>query len=188
MRISRQSALKLLLILASVCLYSFVSFADTGGISRDAEATFEAAPAIADAPPAEPSQSSSPCDPAATKTKLWGMTAEEARCRSVGCTDCHRGIEDMHNGKVNLGCVDCHGGHAEVRLPAGASKGSAEYKNAQSKAHILPRFPGVWKTSANPRRSYSALTQESAEFVRFVNPGDLRVAAMSCGTSECHTR
>ncbi|HSF24723.1 MAG TPA: hypothetical protein VLE20_10900, partial [Blastocatellia bacterium] len=85
-------------------------------------------------------------------------------------------------------CIDCHGGRAEVRLPAGAIKGSAEYKDAQNKAHIQPRFPDLWKTSANPERSSTALNKESAEFVRFMNPGDLRVAALSCGTSECHTR
>ena len=116
------------------------------------------------------------------------MTASEAKCRSVGCVDCHQGIEDMHNGKVNLGCIDCHGGHAEVRLPAGAQKGSAEYKEAQRKAHIQPRLFDLWKTSANPERSDAQLNKESAEFVRFVNPGDLRVAQLSCGSTDCHTR
>ena len=38
--------------------------------------------------------------------------------------------------------------------------------------------------SANPRRSNAAWIMESPEFVRFVNPGDLRVARYACG--ECH--
>ena len=29
--------------------------------------------------------------------------------------------------------------------------------------------------------------KESAEFIRFVNPGDLRVAHLSCGSSGCHS-
>ncbi|HYV07451.1 MAG TPA: hypothetical protein VFB82_22850 [Blastocatellia bacterium] len=184
MTTSKKSAIKLLVILASVCLYTFVTFADTERVA-DNDSLVEAA---AETRAAVPAQSTSPCDPTASRTKLWGMTAEEARCRSIGCTDCHKGIEDMHNGKVNLGCIDCHGGHAEVRLPAGATKGSAEYKDAQGKAHVQPKLPGLFKTSANPPRSYAELNNESAEFVRFMNPGDLRVAAMSCGTSECHTR
>ena len=41
------------------------------------------------------------------------------------------------------------------------------------------------ESAANPRRSNIAWLQESPEFVRFVNPGDLRVAKYACG--ECHT-
>src|SRR5262249_38956732 len=40
-------------------------------------------------------------------------------------------------------------------------------------------------SSANPIRSYTLLNNESAEFIRFVNPGDLRVAEQSCGS--CHS-
>ena len=32
------------------------------------------------------------------------------------------------------------------------------------------------------------LNHESPEFIRFVNPGDLRIAHISCGTSGCHDR
>src|SRR5690606_8690716 len=52
------------------------------------------------------------------------------------------------------------------------------------RAHVLPRFPSRWKSSANPERSYTWLLKESPEFVRFVNPGDLRVAREACGA--CH--
>ena len=34
--------------------------------------------------------------------------------------------------------------------------------------------------------SYTLLNHESPEFIRFVNPGDLRVAHISCGTASCH--
>src|SRR5205809_886002 len=53
-------------------------------------------------------------------------------------------------------------------------------------AHVPPRYPQFWPTSANPVRSYALLNHESPEFVRFVNPGDLRVAHISCGTAGCH--
>ncbi len=120
------------------------------------------------------------------RVKLWGMSAEEALSRSAGCLDCHRGIEDMHNGAINLGCTDCHGGDAAVRRAPEVSQGSSSYEEAKNRAHVQPRFPEKWKGSANPERSYALLNRESPEFIRFVNPGDLRVADLSCGTSECH--
>ncbi len=45
-------------------------------------------------------------------------------------------------------------------------------------AHVSARFPKAWGgSSRNPERSYTLLNRESPEFLRFVNPGDLRVAA-----------
>ena len=49
-----------------------------------------------------------------------------------------------------------------------------------------PACRKAWPTSANPVRSYTLLNHESPEFIRFVNPGDLRVAHISCGA--CHPR
>ncbi|HVR38853.1 MAG TPA: cytochrome c3 family protein, partial [Thermoanaerobaculia bacterium] len=79
----------------------------------------------------------------------------------------------MHSSPaVKLGCTDCHGGNA-----------SALTKN---EAHVQPRFPELWPTSANPPRTYTALLRESPEFVKFINPGDLRVAQETCGG--CHQK
>ena len=90
-----------------------------------------------------------------------------------GCERCHTNIEPMHvSTAVKLTCVDCHGGDASA--------------TEKSKAHVLPNNPNIFKTSANPERSYTALLQESPEFVKFVNPGDLRVAAETCG--RCHAK
>ncbi len=102
----------------------------------------------------------------------------------------------MHNGKVNLGCIDCHGGDEKIMRPEGAARGSKEYLDAQMKAHVQPRNPDLWRdpanpqriSSANPQRSYAQLNDESPEYIRFVNPGDLRVAQLTCGTADCHTR
>jgi hypothetical protein len=120
--------------------------------------------------------------------RTWGETADEAARRSAGCLDCHNGIEDMHNGAINLGCVDCHGGNAECRLPGGAPRGSTAYTVTEERAHVQPRLPELWPTSANPVRSYSEINRESTEYIRFRNPGDLRVANLSCGTSGCHPK
>ena len=67
-----------------------------------------------------------------------------------------------------------------------AMVGIAESRD-QGQAHVWPRFPEAWQRSANPVRSYTLLNHESPEFIRFVNPGDLRVAHVSCGTANCHT-
>ena len=78
----------------------------------------------------------------------------------------------MHASKnVVLGCTDCHGGNATPGL-------------TQHKAHVAPRTPVFWQSSANPNDSTVLLNHESAEFIQFVNPGDLRVAEKTCGP--CH--
>jgi hypothetical protein len=191
MKGSGNRAIKLALIAAFALGYSWVGLSGTSASANQFGPSM-ASPDLGDsniAPTAAQSnQSSAPCDPTAARTNLWGMTSSEANCRSIGCFDCHQGIEDIHNGKANLGCIDCHGGHAEVRLPTGAQKGSTEYKDAERKAHVQPRLTELWKTSANPQRAAALLNKESAEFIRFVNPGDLRVAGLSCGTSDCHAR
>jgi hypothetical protein len=40
---------------------------------------------------------------------------------------------------------------------------------------------------ANPTRAYTQWLNEDWNYIRFVNPGDLRVAAKTCGTSGCHS-
>jgi len=108
---------------------------------------------------------------------------------SDGCLSCHKGIEDAHDPErvsIKIGCTECHGGNAAASAPAGAAKGNPGYDEAKRAAHIQPKDSSVWKTSANPVRSYTALNRESPEFIRFMNPGDLRVAREACGTAKCH--
>ena len=64
--------------------------------------------------------------------------------------------------------------------------GSAEYNDAKHRAHVAPRESALADRSANPVRAYTAWLKESAEYVRFVNPGDLRVAPETCGQAGCH--
>ena len=111
--------------------------------------------------------------PAAAQDTLR-QSPEDQRSKSVGCesSNCHTGIEPMHvSPAVRLGCTDCHGG-----------KANTENKD---EAHVKPRNK-IWLSSANPERTYTMLNDESFEFVRFMNPGDLRVAGQSCGQSGCH--
>ncbi|MBC7909109.1 MAG: hypothetical protein H7Y30_01325, partial [Pyrinomonadaceae bacterium] len=110
-----------------------------------------------------------------------------------GCLDCHNNIEPMHKyrptgaplekldeGKDALGlnCTNCHGGNPVAKT--------------KEEAHVRPKFPDEWKrdgkySSANPERTNTLLAKESWEFVRFINPGDLRVAGKTCSSSGCHT-
>ena len=111
--------------------------------------------------------------PTSAKAHNWiDQTRDEAMQKSRGCLECHTGVEDMHqSANVVLGCTDCHGGNPTPGL-------------TQRKAHVQPRNPIFFESSANPNESTVLLNHESAEFIRFVNPGDLRVADEACGL--CH--
>ncbi|HUP97991.1 MAG TPA: hypothetical protein VM073_08620, partial [Usitatibacter sp.] len=102
---------------------------------------------------------------------LVQQTAEQALAKSHGCVQCHKNAHDPHyRESFHLGCTDCHCGDAHART--------------KEAAQVHPRFPDAWKSSANPVRSYALLNHESPEFIRFVNPGDLRVVREACGA--CH--
>jgi len=114
------------------------------------------------------------------------QTADEAAAKSGGCLSCHTASDQasMHtNPAVKLGCTDCHGGDVKVAWGRGGDPKSKAYAIARDKAHVLPRYPKSWKypSSANPERTYALLNKESPEFIRFMNPGDYRVARESCG-------
>jgi hypothetical protein len=109
-----------------------------------------------------------------------------------GCLSCHGQTEPMHRpprtppdevGQLvdgrdgqNLTCTYCHGGNP------------VESRDKE-RAHVQPRFPKEWqrngqRTGANPERTNTLLARESRSFVRFINPGDLRVSEQTCGA--CH--
>jgi len=123
--------------------------------------------------------------PDAPKHQTW----EQADPKSEGCISCHTETDrkTMHaSPAVVLGCTDCHGGDPTVKKPEGTKKGDADYRAALDKGHVQPRFPKTWNypSSANPEISFTLLNNESPEYVRFVNPGDLRIAREACGA--CH--
>ena len=53
-------------------------------------------------------------------------------------------------------------------------------------AHPQPRIAENAWNSANPVRAYTKWLKEDADYIKFVNPGDLRVAEETCGRSGCH--
>jgi hypothetical protein len=120
-----------------------------------------------------------------------GQSQEEADRKSSGCISCHTSTDEptMHPTKtVFLGCSDCHGGNSSVSVITGAVPNSAEYKAAKEKAHVQPRDASFKDRSALPERTYTKWLKESPEFIKFVNPGDLRVAPETCGAPGCHAK
>ncbi len=155
------------------------SVAIVGPQARTASA---ANPVPAASPQSAPEQNPSP-------GLLLGQPQADVDQKSTGCVSCHTSTDSatMHmTGTVHLGCADCHGGDAQIMLPAGAAQGSPGYEEATRKAHPQPRFAQNARSSANPVRAYSNWLKEDLQFIKFVNPGDLRVAEETCGRSGCH--
>ena len=183
---------RLKLILFIVAILAMVGLVVSGGAPSKAQNenanqpattnanTADAAPSSS--APAQPNVGSQSSAPQATPTPLV-----------EGCLSCHGNTEPMHRpprtpasetGELQDGrdgqkltCTYCHGGNP------------VESKD-QEKAHVQPLFPDAWKrdgkrSSANPERTNTLLARESREFVRFINPGDLRVSRQTCGA--CHS-
>src|SRR5262245_54873934 len=121
---------------------------------------------------------------------LLSPSPAEVDAKSKGCLSCHAPTDSptMHaTGTVQLGCVDCHGGRSDVTLPPGTARVSAAYDETKKQAHVQPRYQKDARSAANPVRAYTDWMKESADYIQFVNPGDLRVVSRTCGTSGCHT-
>ncbi len=117
------------------------------------------------------------------------QTKEDMLSKTDGCVSCHVNTDEktMHETPaIKLGCTDCHGGNADIHVKKNVPKGSEEYLHTLEKAHVLPLYPDAWHfpSSANPKRTYTLLNEESPEFIRFINPSDYRIAREACGA--CH--
>src|ERR1700675_1594317 len=120
---------------------------------------------------------------------LLNQTQAEAGRKSAGCITCHISEDEltMHPTRtVRLGCTDCHGGDSTASVPPGTTKDSVAYQQAKKQAHPQPRDSEFARGSASAERPFAKWLQESYEYVRFVNPGALRVAPQTCRTSDCH--
>src|SRR4051812_19243355 len=109
---------------------------------------------------------------------LEDNTPESVAARNTGCMSCHTQTDSasMHpTNTVHIACVDCHGGNNEIQLTQGAVASSKEYLDAKNKAHVLPREI-ILNNGAAPVRAYANWLKESPEYIRFANPGDLRIA------------
>jgi len=123
------------------------------------------------------------------QSPLRGQSEEEAERKSAGCITCHTATDEptMHpSNAVHLGCIDCHGGNSAVAIVAGTAPSSPEYAATKEKAHVEPRDPAFKNRSTIPERAYTKWLKEPAEFIKFINPGDLRVAEETCGSAGCH--
>lgn len=95
-----------------------------------------------------------------------------------GCVGCHRpigptgerhGIEDAHPW-FPLACTDCHGGEPLA--------------NTVEDAH--PRalgFPSFLKDMSSDQLDNLARFSRNRDYLRFINPGDMRVADVGCGSN-----
>jgi hypothetical protein len=120
---------------------------------------------------------------------ILGQSQEEANRKSAGCVTCHTTTDEptMHPSKaVHIGCTDCHGGDFSISIAPDISRDSPEYAAAKEKAHVQPRNPFFKNRSTVPERAFTEWLRESPEYIKFVNPGDLRVAPETCGTIGCH--
>jgi hypothetical protein len=118
-----------------------------------------------------------------------GQSQEEVDRKSGGCISCHTSTDEpaMHPTKtVKLGCTDCHGGNSSISVAAGIAPNSPEYNSAKEKAHVQPRNAAFRNRANLPERAYTLWLKESPEYIKFVNPGDLRVAPETCGALGCH--
>jgi hypothetical protein len=124
-------------------------------------------------------------------------TMHVSRSVVLGCTDCHGGDASVmvpegaeKPERHAIGPIDPLNAEYGTHYPQdqhhhdpyeGSSYGEAMYR-----AHVLPKYPARWQfpASRNPESSYAHLNDEAPEYVRFVNPGDLRVADEACGA--CH--
>jgi hypothetical protein len=140
--------------------------------------------------------------PRATDNFLNQEPTQATPPKLEGCVTCHGLIEPMHkygtetleklkdgHDAVGLSCTGCHGGNP---IPRKSSEDPKDIERAKNEAHVRSKFPAEWKrdgkyTGANPERTNTLLARESWEFVRFINPGDIRVAAQTCGNGGCHT-
>ena len=96
------------------------------------------------------------------------------------CLSCHVGVEDAHPGAVPYGdCTTCHGGDG-----AALKKDEAHVPVPDNWAEIrgdgLPLAANGYIKDMPP----DMLDQLSVEYVRFINPGDIRSAEAACGG--CH--
>jgi hypothetical protein len=119
------------------------------------------------------------------------------RTLAIGCVDCHGGDATV------MSPMDAPGRPGDPGTPIM----DREYLKAMAAAHVPPRNPEAWygrhhlqdgakfgshvhedptklHGSGTPAGSFALLNHESPEFVRFINPGDLRVAEFACGA--CH--
>ena len=137
-----------------------------------------------------------PAAPSMDQTKERDADKDVAQVNAT-CLTCHTHSDGdtMHNGKLsngnaqavkNITCIDCHGGNQIAGIPAGIKKGDPGFEHFKNLAHVEKTRPDLWPVDSarNPEVSGAKSLAESVDYIRFINPGDLRAAQASCGA--CH--
>lgn len=96
-----------------------------------------------------------------------------------GCLTCHEGIEQAHGPIPGDQCVICHGGDPESRSKAEAHV-SIPSDWAEIRGDGLPVAPEGFIRDFAPDQ----LDRLDPAYLKFINPGDIRVVDSTCGT--CH--
>ena len=114
------------------------------------------------------------CPPSTDKDPTDGTVSE-----NESCVTCHDGIEQVHSSIPEGKCVVCHGGDGEATTVATAHVAvPANYLEIRGDG--LPPAPdGYIKDLAADQ-----LGALDPDFLRFKNPGDIRVADQTC--AQCH--
>src|ERR1700761_646268 len=166
-----------LAVLASLCVASLYIGVDSPTVAAKQDSA---------APSTAPAQAPSPTPNQDLRLK---QPQDDVDSKSLGCQSCHTSTDSstMHaSSAVRIGCTDCHGGNATEQASPGLAPNSSEYQSIKKKAHPQPKVLAN-NVSANPVRVYTNWLKEDWDFVKFVNPGDLRVASTTCGAVGCHT-
>ncbi|HXZ20366.1 MAG TPA: hypothetical protein VEG63_10480, partial [Candidatus Acidoferrales bacterium] len=127
--------------------------------------------------------------PSRPQEMTYGQSPAEAERKSAGCKSCHTSEDapTMHpRGLMPIGCTDCHGGDASVSVTAGTDRKSEAYQDAERKPHLQPKYDELRNRGNFQYVSYTLWLKENAEYIKFINPGDLRVAEQTCGQPGCH--
>jgi hypothetical protein len=142
-------------------------------------------------PPPESTTGPFPMPPELVGVDLNKQTDADVAAKSASCQGCHANAKDPHyKDTVRIGCTDCHGGRSDLDAAAiEKCKPGAPNRPGYCPAAPPSQNPGAWRNgSGNPVRSYTLLNHESPAYIRFVNPGDLRINHISCGTTNCHPK
>jgi hypothetical protein len=104
------------------------------------------------------------------------LRASNGTCVSARC---HAGMDDPHQTNM-LRCVDCHGGNPNVPEPK--SNDPKALLAMMRRAHV----PMPKDVTEKQMGIIASLDRLPSDFIRFINPSDLRVAEQTCGQAECH--
>lgn len=95
-----------------------------------------------------------------------GQSCEQSACHGFAGSD--RGIEQAHPG-FELACTNCHGGDGEAKDKADS--------------HVVPAPDFVAERNGYIKNlSVEELDQVDPDYLRFINPGDYRIAEQTCGS------